>query len=246
MSVVDEAVQDGVSQGGIAYDVVPVFDWNLTGDDGRSSTVAIVEYFQKVAPFGRSEDGQAPIIENEKLNASEGFEHASIAAVAASEGERLEEAWDALILNRAIVAACLVAQRASNPAFAKPGCPQNAIAMSLLRHSNPATHVKVVYDAVRPVVAAVMASMMTSKMPPEMVAAIMAEAEWHVNGRRVRIAVRREAVWIASIATISTMPMTIPAYVSLLDAFFAHSKNTGYRTVHNRQSSGRMHVDQAS
>ena len=121
----DEAVQDGVSQGGIAYDVVPVFDWNLTGDDGRSSTVAIVEYFQKVAPFGRSEDGQAPIIENEKLNASEGFEHASIAAVAASEGERLEEAWDALILNRAIVAACLVAQRASNPAFAKPGCPCN-------------------------------------------------------------------------------------------------------------------------
>ena len=32
--IVDEAVEDGVGQRRIADDVVPVFDRNLTGDDG--------------------------------------------------------------------------------------------------------------------------------------------------------------------------------------------------------------------
>lgn len=85
--------------------------------------MAIIKELQKVAPFGRIENRQPPVVEDEELNATDGFEQASIAAIASSEGERLEQARDAMILDRAIVAASFVAEGASNPAFAQPGCP---------------------------------------------------------------------------------------------------------------------------
>jgi len=56
------------------------------------------------------------------LNPPEGFEQAAIAAVAAREGERLEQARDAMILDRSVVAASLVTEGAGNPALAQPGC----------------------------------------------------------------------------------------------------------------------------
>ena len=56
MSVVNEAVQDSVAQGWVANDVVPEFDGDLAGDDGRGAPVAIVEDLQKVAPLRRIEN----------------------------------------------------------------------------------------------------------------------------------------------------------------------------------------------
>ena len=53
MSVVNEAIQDGVAEGWVADNVVPMFNRDLTGDDGGGATVAIIEDLQKVAPFGR-------------------------------------------------------------------------------------------------------------------------------------------------------------------------------------------------
>ena len=117
----NEAVQDGVAQGGVTDDVVPMFDGDLAGDDGRGATVAIIKDLQQVAPFGRIENRQAPVIEYQELNAAEGFEQAAIAAVAASQGERLEQARDAVILDRTIVAAGLVAEGAGNPTLAQAG-----------------------------------------------------------------------------------------------------------------------------
>ena len=56
VSVVNETVQDGVAEGWVADDVVPMFDGDLAGDDGRGATVAIIKDLQKVAPFGRVEN----------------------------------------------------------------------------------------------------------------------------------------------------------------------------------------------
>jgi hypothetical protein len=71
VSVVNEAVQDGVAEGGITDNVVPMFDGDLAGDDGRGATVAIIKDLQKVAPFGRIENRQPPVIEDQELNAAE-------------------------------------------------------------------------------------------------------------------------------------------------------------------------------
>jgi hypothetical protein len=92
-----------------------MFNRDLAGDEGGGATVAIIEDLQKVAPFGRI---KAPIIEDQELNAADCFEQLAISAVAASQGKRLEQARDAVILDRTIVAAAL-----GNPAFSEPGCP---------------------------------------------------------------------------------------------------------------------------
>ena len=91
----DEAIQDSVAEGGVADNVVSMFEGDLAGDDGRGATVAIIKDLQKVAPFGRVENRKAPVIEDQELNATEGFEQAATSAVAASQGERLEQARDA-------------------------------------------------------------------------------------------------------------------------------------------------------
>ena len=48
VSVVNEAIQDGVAECWIADNVVPMFDWDLAGNDGGGATVAIIEDLQKV------------------------------------------------------------------------------------------------------------------------------------------------------------------------------------------------------
>ena len=49
----NETIQDGVAEGWVADNVVPMFDGDLAGDDGGGATVAIIEDLQKVAPFAR-------------------------------------------------------------------------------------------------------------------------------------------------------------------------------------------------
>src|SRR5271156_1024065 len=123
VSVVDEAIQDSVAEGGVADNVVPMFDGDLAGDDGRGATVAIIKDLQKVAPFGRIENRKAPVIEDQELNAADGFEQAAISAIAAGKGKRLKQARHAMVLDRTIVAAGFVAEGAGDPAFAEPGSP---------------------------------------------------------------------------------------------------------------------------
>ncbi len=64
---------------------------------------------------------ETPIVENEELDAAEAAHDAGIAAVAAGEREFGEQLGDALIEDRAVVAAGLVAERASKPTFADAG-----------------------------------------------------------------------------------------------------------------------------
>ena len=48
MSVVEEPVKDGVAEGGVADDVVPVVDGDLAGEERAATGVAVVEDFEEV------------------------------------------------------------------------------------------------------------------------------------------------------------------------------------------------------
>lgn len=48
MGVVEDPVENGVPEGGIADDVVPVFDGELGGEDGSAPGVAVVEEFEQI------------------------------------------------------------------------------------------------------------------------------------------------------------------------------------------------------
>ncbi len=68
MGVVDEAIEDGVGDGGIGDDLVPVLDWHLAGDDGRSALVGIVDDFEEIATLLAGERGEAPVVEDEEID----------------------------------------------------------------------------------------------------------------------------------------------------------------------------------
>ena len=91
VGVVDEAVEDGVGDGGIADDLVPVLDRHLAGDDGRAAFVAVVDDFQQIAALLAGERCETPIVEDQQLDPRERLEQPGIAAVAAGERERLEQ-----------------------------------------------------------------------------------------------------------------------------------------------------------
>ena len=68
VSVVDEAVEDGVGDGRIGDDIVPIFDRHLAGDDGRSALVAIIDDFEEIATLLAGERREAPIVKDEQID----------------------------------------------------------------------------------------------------------------------------------------------------------------------------------
>ena len=124
MGVVDEAIEDGIGQGWVAYSLVPVFDGQLAGDDSGSAAVAVFEDFQKVTAFRSGEDSKAPIVDDQHIHAGDGFQDAFVAALiskrgAAGQSEGLEHAWGALIEDGPPIPTRLVAKSAGDPAFAE-------------------------------------------------------------------------------------------------------------------------------
>ena len=121
VGVVDEAVQDGVGERRVADGVAPLVDGELAGDDRRGALVAIFEDFEQVALLGFGEDRQPPVVEDQELDAGEGFEQAGVSAVAAGERERLEEPRRPVIEDASPVPAGFVAESAGDPALADSG-----------------------------------------------------------------------------------------------------------------------------
>jgi hypothetical protein len=121
LSVVDEAVENGVGIGRIADHGVPALDRELAGDDGGSSSVTFLEDLEQVVTGLCVERLEAPVIENQQLDATEGANDPGIAAVAAREREITEQLGDALVEDRAVIAAGLVAEGAGQPTLADAG-----------------------------------------------------------------------------------------------------------------------------
>ena len=63
VSVVDQPVEYGVGQGGVADGGVPLVDGQLAGGDGGASAVAIFEHFEQVAAILGVGFGQSPVVD---------------------------------------------------------------------------------------------------------------------------------------------------------------------------------------
>ena len=79
----DQAVEDGVGVGGIADQRMPLIDRELAGDDGGAAAVAVLKDLQEVVAGRGVERLEAPIVEDEKIDAAERAQDARVAAVAA-------------------------------------------------------------------------------------------------------------------------------------------------------------------
>src|SRR5579863_306600 len=120
---VDEAIEDGIGDCRIDDHLVPVIDGELTGHNRRAAAVTIVDDFEQVAALLRGQRSQPPVIEDQKFDTGEAFEEAYIPSIAARQCKRVEQAWYAIIEHRSIITACLVSERAGDPALARAGFP---------------------------------------------------------------------------------------------------------------------------
>ena len=115
--VVKEAVEDRVGVGGISYGVMPRGRGELAGHDGRLAAVPIFQDLQQVVPGLGIERLKAPVIQDEQLDAGEAFEPAGDTAVTPRDGKFVEQAGEADVEDRPVVAAGLVTDGAGEPTF---------------------------------------------------------------------------------------------------------------------------------
>ena len=121
MGVVDQAVEDGIGIGWVADYLVPFVDRDLAGQDGRAAGVSFFEDLVEITAGATVERFEAPIIEDEELDAVEAAHDAGVAAVAVGQREIGEELGNSLIEDRTVVAAGLVAEGTGKPTFADAG-----------------------------------------------------------------------------------------------------------------------------
>jgi len=134
MGVVDDAVEDGVGDGGFADDGVPSVDRDLAGDEGGAAAAALLDDLQEIATLVGPERLEPPVVEDEQADLAEPLHQPWITAVAAGQREVGEQLGDALIEDGVIVAAGLVAERAGEPGFTDAG---RAFDDQILRRGDP-------------------------------------------------------------------------------------------------------------
>ena len=103
MGIVNEPVEDGVCISRVADKDVPFVDGDLTGENGRATPIAFLEDLVEVTTGAGVERFEAPIVEDQELDAGETAQDADIAAVTAGEREFGEELGNPLIENRAVM-----------------------------------------------------------------------------------------------------------------------------------------------
>ena len=70
----DEAVEDGVGEGRVAEQFMPLSQGKLAGDEGGARGVAVFEEFEEVAAVLGVELGEAEVVEDEEVGFGEGGE----------------------------------------------------------------------------------------------------------------------------------------------------------------------------
>ena len=136
MRSVDEAVEDGVGERGIAQVVVPALARQLAGDDGRAGPISVVQHLEQVVSVHVSDDGQAPVVEDEEVDAGEPCQLGHVGAIRVGQREFRKEPRQATIDHAMLLPTGLLAEGAREVGFPDPGRPGD---QDVLLVGDPAT-----------------------------------------------------------------------------------------------------------
>ena len=87
----DQAFQDGIGDAGVGDVVMPVFNGKLAGDEGGVVTVAVLDGFEKISPFGIVQRSQTEIVQDKHMSFGELIHESSVGAIGAGESDLIEE-----------------------------------------------------------------------------------------------------------------------------------------------------------
>jgi len=121
MGIMDDAIEDGVGDGGFTNHVVPLGDGELGGNQRRFAPVAFFEDFQQIEALLIIEGVSAPVVEHQQLHAGEFVDEAREAAVETCHGKILKQTRDPQIEDGMIEPGGLTPEGTGQPGFASPG-----------------------------------------------------------------------------------------------------------------------------
>ena len=85
----------------------------------------VIKDFQEIAPLLGREWRQAPVIKDQELDTRQGLEQAAVTSITAREQQGIEQPWQAMVEDRAVIAAGLVAKGAGDKTLADAGLPDD-------------------------------------------------------------------------------------------------------------------------
>ena len=88
----DEAIEDGVGEGGVLELAVPEFDGQLAGDEDAAALLSIFEEFEEQRLMAGTHGHEAEVVEDDQIDAGEGFEPVADASLGLQGGELFAEA----------------------------------------------------------------------------------------------------------------------------------------------------------
>ena len=74
MGMMHEPIEDGIAEGGVADNVMPVIDGELAGDEGGAPTVAVLEHLEEISAFGLVEGLEPEVIDEQSSGFLEAVE----------------------------------------------------------------------------------------------------------------------------------------------------------------------------
>lgn len=98
--VVDEAIEDGVGEGGVLELAVPEFDGELAGDEDAAALLPVFEEFEEQRLMAGAHGHEAEVVEDDQIDAREGFEPVADASLGLQGGEFFTEARQSEIAHR--------------------------------------------------------------------------------------------------------------------------------------------------
>ena len=121
MGIVNKAVQDGIGVGIVADGVMPGRHWKLAGHDGGAAAIAIFQDLEQVMACLGIKGLKAPVVQDEQFDLAQAFELVGDASVTARQRKIFQQAREAGVEDRAVIAASLVSDGAGQPALADAG-----------------------------------------------------------------------------------------------------------------------------
>ena len=137
MGVVQQSVEDGVSDRGFADPAVPVLDGQLRGDHSGAPVGAIVDEFEQILAAVGLERLQREIVEDEAVELGEGEQAAFVRAIAARDAQFFEQPRQTSVERAVTEAAGALRECAGEPGLADPGGTDDEHGLAILTASRP-------------------------------------------------------------------------------------------------------------
>ena len=113
MRPVYDPVNYGVGEGRLPKQLMPVVGINLAGHDGGTIATAVFQDFEQVVLLGLTRLGQAPIVNDQHVDAGDLGQEPRVGAIGAGQGQFVEEARGAAVESRvALPMACWASAQA--------------------------------------------------------------------------------------------------------------------------------------